>query len=357
MGPLRRPFLEKHVRGGMRAARKRVEQMELDYQPILLEAQITPQQQYSQACANDNITVETWRNIWISQAKENKEILGSFEKHSIGQLFGSNEHKPCILAGSGPSLAYNGELLKERGDLKLVSCLHNFHYFEDRDIPVDYYVTLDAGQIVLEEISEGGRKSPEEYWEKTKDRTLVAYMCSYPELFRKWKGKLYVFACPVPDKKYEEEMEKLEPFYAHLSSGGNVLGACLYFSKAILGSWTSAFVGADFSFSYNNKFHGWESKYDGQLGRYIRATDVFGNSVKTWQSYANFCTWFNYIAGRVPGVYFNCTEGGIFGAYPNGNIIDVKQMRLQEFLNMAHMHNELKDQYLDTTKNQKKILF
>lgn len=341
----------------MKQVVKRKAEMELDYQPIIMEAPVTQESMWKSATSNDNITITTWRQIWIDQAKENKKTLGNFGDYSVGQLFGLNQHKPTIIAGSGPSLVYNGEMLKDRGDVALISCLHNFHYFEDRDIPVDYYVSLDAGSVVLEEIAEGGKHDSEWYWERTKDKTLIAYVSSHPDLFKKWRGKIYVFACPVPDKQYEEEMEKLEPFYAHISTGGNVLGACMYVAKAILGSWVTAFVGADFCFSYNNKFHGWDSKYDAKMGRCIRATDIYGNSVKTWQSYANFATWFNYIAGRVPGIYINCTEGGIFGAYPDGNIFSVKQMRLQEFLNMAYMHNELKEQYLDCTVNQKKILF
>ena len=73
--------------------------------------------------------------------------------------------------------------------------------------------------------------------------------------------------------------------------------------------------------------------------------DVFGNRVKTWKSYYNFKVWFDYIAENVPGTYINCTEGGIFGAYRDGNIKAVKQMPLQTFLNMCFMHYEMEEQF------------
>ena len=36
--------------------------------------------------------------------------------------------------------AHNVQDLKERGGIPLVSCLHNFNFFEDNDIDVDYYI-------------------------------------------------------------------------------------------------------------------------------------------------------------------------------------------------------------------------
>ena len=87
-----------------------------------------------------------------------------------------------MLAGSGPSLVYNGEKLKNRGDMPLISCLHNFHFFEDRDIKVDFYVTLDAGPITITEVSEGGKHDADWYWERTKDCTLVAFIGTHPDL-------------------------------------------------------------------------------------------------------------------------------------------------------------------------------
>src|SRR4029079_16779791 len=110
-------------------------------------------------------------------------------------------------------------------------CLHNYHFFEDQGIEIDYYVSLDAGQVVLEEISDGGKKTPDEYWASTKNKKLCAFVGSNPELFKLWQGEVFLFNAPVPDAKYMEEVEKLEPFNCYISNGGNVLGACLYIAK------------------------------------------------------------------------------------------------------------------------------
>ncbi len=131
----------------------------------------------------------------------------------------------------------------------------------------------------------------------------------------------------------------------------------MYIAKGILGCSTVGFIGADFSFSYKNKFHGWDSSYDSIMGACMRVTDVFGNSVKTWPSYNNFKGWFDWVASTIPGIYVNCTEGGTFGAYKEGNIMAVRQMELKAFLDMINMCEHLRDQCERPGSAERKVLF
>ncbi len=328
-----------------------------EYQSYIDQAPVTQAQLYGQACASDEVTVNAWRDTWIKNAQANHKRFGSFKEHGIGKLWGKHRFSPVILAGAGPSLKENADELLNNPGIPVVSCLHNFHFFEDKGIKVDYYVSLDAGPVTIEEVSEGGTKTAEEYWAITKDRTLLAYISTDPKLLELWQGKVYFFNCPVPDKAVLDAIDELEPFSTMVSTGGNVLGACSYIAKAILGCNPLAFIGADFSFSYLDKFHGWDSKYDASLGGYIKTTDVYGNSVKTWQSYANFKSWFDCIAMRVPGHWINCTEGGTFGSYPQGNIRAVQQMDLKDFLRIYSMCEEIKEQCENTETKIRKILF
>jgi hypothetical protein len=331
--------------------------MDLQYQNYIEQPPLAPKQLWGQACSNDETTIESWRETWIDNIKKNQETHGPWGESSIGQLFNKYKDKPCIIAGSGPSLAYNSHLLKDRGEIPLVSCLHNFHYFADRGIKVDYYVSLDAGPVTVEEVSEGGEKSEEEYWEMTKDNTLLAWIGSHPSLLEKWRGKILFYNCPVPDDTLMKAQDELEIFNVFVSNGGNVLGACLNIVKAFLGCAVTAFVGADFCFGYNNKFHGWDSKYDSKMGYCIDVVDVFGNKMKTWQSYNNFKAWFDNIALTVPGIYINCTEGGTFGAYPQGNIMAVQQTPLAAFLDMFNRNEDMRACCEDPKIDEKKIFF
>lgn len=329
-----------------------------EYQPYIDRAPLAPKALYGQACSNDKVTVDSWRDIWIKNYRLNHAKFGPFIDKGIGKLHGRFRNKPAIVVGSGPSLKLNAKtLLENTGEIPVISCLHNFHFLEDMGVKVDYYVSLDAGPLTIEEVSEGGSKTPDEYWAMTKGKTLLAYVATDPKLLENWQGEVYFFTCPLPDLKILEEFDSVEPFHTFVSTGGNVLGASMYIAKGIFGCNPIALMGADFSFSYLDKFHGWDSKYDQSLGQYLRTTDVYGHSVKTWQSYANFKSWFDWVAESIPGLWINCTEGGTWGAYPGGNIRSVIQLDLKDFLRMQNMCEELREQCENPKTDIKKILF
>lgn len=327
------------------------------YQNLIDGPPARPEQLYSQACSNDKTTIDAWRHTWIGNVKANHEKFGPFKDRGLGKLWGAFQNMPAIVVGSGPSLKRNAHHLKKNKEIPVISCLHNFHFLEDLGVHVDFYVSLDAGEITVGEVSEGGSKSETEYWAMTKGKTLLAFIGSSPRLLEKWQGDIYFFNCPVPDEAYESEVKKIESFNTMVSNGGNVLGACLYIAKGILGCNPIAFMGADFSFGYTHKFHAWDSKYDANIGHCVRLTDVYGNRVLTWQSYANFKAWFDYIVSNVPGLWINVTEGGCLGSYPEGNILQLKYMDLEKFLDMYQMHEHLREQCLSPEKEQKTILF
>jgi hypothetical protein len=329
----------------------------LEYQPVIPGPPVHPKALNQQACSNDSTTIDSWGEIWVSQIKANRELVGDFASRGVGQLFGKFQHKAAIIAGSGPSLKLNGAELKDRKGVPLISCLHNFHFFEDRGITPDFYVSLDAGPVVLEEIAEGGALTQDEYWERTKNHRLVAYVGSHPDLLKKWKGEVYFFNCCLPEGPVRKAADEAAGFYSYLGSGGNVLGACLYLAKAVLGCPVVAFVGADMSFSYDKKFHGWDSKYDADVGHCLRVTDIFGHKRLTWQSYHNFKCWFEYVACSVPGFYVNCTEGGILGAHDQGNIAQFQYMDLCDFLELMSINEHVRQQYENPRQLQELMLF
>lgn len=328
-----------------------------EYQPYIDHAPMSPRAMYQQSTSNDDATVNAWRDTWIKNAAENHKRFGSFSEHGLGKIWGMARNSPAIVVGSGPSLSGNIDGLKANKGITVVSCLHNFHLFHDRGIKADYWVTLDAGPVTIEEVSEGGSKTPEEYWAATEGETLIAYIATDPRLLEKWRGQVLFYTCPVPDKTVLDAQHALEPFHTNVSTGGNVLGAATYIAKAILGANPIIFMGADFAFSYTHQFHGWDSKYDASMGHCLRATDVYGNSVKTWPSYNNFKVWFDWLAQSVPGLYINCTEGGTMGAYPTGNIRAIQQMDLADLLRMYSLCDEVREQCLNPATTERKILF
>jgi hypothetical protein len=335
---------------------KHMVEMDLTYQWYIPQPPVNKTQLYGQACANDGITVRSWVDIWLRQIEENLKY--NFHKNSVISEAKKAYMKPVIIAGSGPSLKKNAHYLRDKQEITLVSCLHNFHYFVDNDIHPEYYLNLDAdSEITIREVTEGGKQDPEYYWDKTKNYTLLTATHCSPELHKKWKGKILWFASVIADPLAMEKAQKMtNDFKVYFQVGGNALGACLYMARAILGGCPIAFVGADFSFSYNKKFHSWDSPYDKQFSGVVPCTDVFGNRVYTWQSYYNFKCWMEYQAmggdGGNPQMFINCTEGGILGAYNDGNMIQIQQMGLEWFIKMYTI-----PKYLDGCIEKRMLLF
>lgn len=336
---------------------KRTATVELELQPYIDSAPLTNKDLYSRSTSSDEITVNTWRKTWIDNTKANHKKFGAFKDKSMAPLYEKYKHKPCIVAGSGPSLKLNVDLLKYRDGIPLVSCLHNFHIMEDNDAAPEYYVSLDAGEVTIEEVSEGGNRSADEYWALTKDRTLLAFMGTSPKLLEKWQGEIMFYACPVPDQEFTKFVEELEVFGQYVSTGGNVLGASTYIAKGYLGCNPIVWIGADFSFGYDSKFHAWDSKYDKDIGQTLKHPDIYGIPVKTWASYFNFKCWFDQVAQTVPGIWMNASERGILGSYLGGNIRAIKQMALADVLAQYKMSSELKVQALTPWELDKRILF
>lgn len=299
----------------------------------------------------DEVTVNSLEKKWIKNSLANSKAY-DIAKNSVMNLYPANLGRPVILAGSGPSLQKNIEGLKGNGkeligrkNIPIVSASHNFRFLEENDImtPDDYYVVLDSCDITIDHIQEG-KNPPEWYWERSAERTLIASNVVDPRLISMWRGKVYWFTTPYSTENMAKEISAQidTSVVPGFNVGGNVMGASLYFAKSILGSSIPVFIGMDLSFSYSHKF------YPDSEGPGFETTaglmpwiDIFGNRVFTQPSYFGFKSWFDYIAcggqGNNQQMWINATEGGILGAYPEGNIVQIRQMSLRDTLNMLNI--------------------
>lgn len=329
--------------------------IDLVYQNLIDGPPAAPQKLYEKACSSDGATVGAWREIWIKNAKLNKEKFGRFADKTIGKLHGINRGKAAIICGSGPSLKQSIEGLRENKQsahpLMVVSCLHNFGYFEDENVHADYYLSLDSGDIIMSDVFEGRKYPQEHYWEASKGKTLLATVMTPPKLFELWQGEIVLFSTMMPDAQLQRDLQAVERFSHYVSCGGNALGGCLYVAKAIFGSETLMICGADFCFDYDNTFHSYKTHYDAP-GGYVMHPDVFGNMRKTWPSYLNFKYWFDWVACTIPGRYINCSEG-LMGAYREGNIQQFQYMSLKQALVAYQMADRI---YLEHRDENKKVI-
>lgn len=318
---------------------RRTLEIDLEYAQIIESPPMTPDQLYKNACMGDEITIKTWKETWIKNYQLAKDRFGTFEGKTIGQLYNANHHKPIICLASGPSLSISMEALRTNqamvNPVPVVSVLHNFALLMDEGIKVDYWITLDAGEIVLDDTTEFGKEKKESYWEKTKGQKLLAVIFSPPKLFDLWQGEVFLFNALVPEQEMREKFDAIERCSHYISSGGNAGGGAFYFAKAILGSNPILFCGYDYCFSHDMKWHPVGSKYDNFNGNGAGVTmkwkNVFGLPIKTWGSYLGFKFWHDQTVMRVPGDYINCSEG-ILGAYDSGIIKHFQYKSLKDAL-------------------------
>lgn len=317
--------------------------IDLVYQPMIDAPPQSMGNLRQQASAGDKLTCDSWRETWIKNFKLAKERFKDLGALSYGRLHGINRHKPAIVIGSGPSLKHAIETLKENKTKKhpilSISALHNFGVLEDNECHADYYLSLDSGGIVIDDVSESRNKDGGFYWEKTKGKKLIAYVASDPRLFDLWQGEIYLFNCLIPDEQIRNEYMQTENFTHYISAGGNAGGACMYTAKAIFGSNEIMYVGMDFCFDYDNTFHSYKTHYD-NMGDIVLVTDVYGNMRKTWPSYLAFKYFLDDVAMKIPGKWTNCSEG-ILGAYLGGNIRHYEYKTLRDALTPYWMSEEV----------------
>ena len=327
---------------------KRTIEMELEYQPMIAGPPMQPEKMYDQACASDDVTINTWRDIWISNYKAAKERFGTFQDKTFGLIGGSNRHQPVICLASGPSLRESFPGLRKNQAMKypilVISALHNFALLKDEGIKVNYWVSMDSGDIVLDDTIEFGSKDQDFYWSQTEGETLLAVIASPPRLFDRWKGKVLLFNSKIGDPVIAKAFNDSERVVHYISSGGNVGGGVSYIGKAVLGSNPVILCGYDFCFSYDQKFHPVKTKYDNfngkGIGQTMDVTDVFENRRRTWPSYWNFKLWQEFIALKVPGIWINCSEG-ILGSYREGNIRQFLYMPLDDAVEQYRISDEV----------------
>lgn len=321
--------------------------IDLLYQPLIDAPPPLPSggnDLYREACAGDKTTVDSWRDTWLKNYKDSKDHFGNFGDKSYGQLYGINRQKPCIVIGSGPSLKDAIPALqanrKALNPVMSISCLHNFGLFEDEGCHADYYLSLDSGGVVIDDISESRNEDGKFYWEKTKGHKLLAYVGSDPRLWELWQGEIYLFSSLIPDIELMKQLKEIEKFTHYISSGGNAGGASFYAAKAVMCSDPIILVGMDCCFNYDNTFHAYSTHYD-TVGNYVPWPDCFGIPRKTWMSYLNFKFWWDDRVMKIPGNYINAS-GGLLGSYQGGNLRHYKYMELSKALTVYEGFDTLK---------------
>lgn len=307
-----------------------------------------------QASGPDGLTCTAFGQLWTDNLLENSKSYDFLQNSAMLEHM-KFMYYPAVVIAAGPSLKKNVHLLKEHNDVVRCSCLHCFAYLMDQGVKVNYWLAIDAQPEMATVIYDGGKKPRAEYQEMMKDQVLICNTCINPKVLSEWKGKVLFFNTMANVPEYQKAAEEKCKDLVTFNQGGSVTGACLYMARAILGCGPIAFVGLDLAYSKAGMYYPWndEMTHQSKIPNATAMTDIYGDRVITDGSWLSFKSWIEFTAcGGSIGAkhnFYNCTEGGILGAHPQGNLRKLMPMDLKQFLDMVdatrHMPEVLKSNF------------
>jgi hypothetical protein len=280
-------------------------------------------------------TVKTFSKQWIENLTENAKMC-DFSKYSIYSLKDKYKGETAYLVGASPSLSKNVKELKKKKGI-IIACGHVLKFLLENGVKPDFVIVLDANEVEGDFLDVG---------DKSKDIKLLADIMVHPKVFKIWKGRIWFFRLmgrwigkrkngkPYGDRTHQK-LWTLSKFNDLLFTNGSVMGGA-YSAAELFGIKRIVFVGMDFSMpmssSYVLRYSGGEED-EGTLEHYDQQVDVDISGRGVWGKGRMFFYkyWFDGMSMIRPKIEFiNATEGGILGAYPEGNLKSIKQMKLSE---------------------------
>jgi hypothetical protein len=275
-------------------------------------------------------TVKSWSKIWVDNLKENIKLC-DFSKYSVYSLKDKFRGETAYLVGASPSLSKNVKELKKKKGI-IITCSHALKYLIKNGIKPDYVVVLDAHEKQVDFLDIG---------DESKDIKLLADIMVHPNIFKVWNGRVWFFRTigEKPKDKIHNALWKLSKFNDLIYTGGNVMSGA-YSIADLLGCKRVVYVGMDFSNSIlSDSFVEYAdgSRDEGtfeHLDSFIHP-DVNGLGVWTKQRMFMYKYWFDWMSLKTDRIeHINATEGGILGAYDEGNLKSIKQMKLKDVKNI-----------------------
>lgn len=254
--------------------------------------------------------------IWIEHLRENRLLFRQSGWAAV-HLQGKEQGKTAIMCGSSPAIQNQVETLKQiQDDPDFVICgiSSNLDFFLKQGIKPKYCITVDADK------STGDDWNPIDM-EETKDTSLIASICAYPPMLKRWQGPLYFLELLTEDKRFERKKRKWygpangvheKAGFPSIMAQFNIMTAVCFL---ILECPIILFVGHELSFKDDeSRYYVDRKDFRDQEKRFPHG-DIYGNKVHTTVGllavkYA--LEGFLELLAKA-GWFFNCTEAGIFG--------------------------------------------
>jgi hypothetical protein len=269
-----------------------------------------------------------YKKQWIENVIANKEMIQEYG-WAAPAFQESHKDKTVVLLGASPAIAKQIDQLRElqhEPDFVFIGITSGLAYLLKNGIRPKYVLIADADPAMVR------------FWEdmdmeQTKDITLLANVCTHPDMLKMWKGDIKFLAIFTVIKKLDKKIAKLlapingcGQFFPALCGQYNTAAA---FAAIVLEAGILIFVGNELSFADPDVPY-YVDRRDIK-DTWIRKPhiDIYGKTVYTNYMFMSLKMALEDFLGKLPMWFFNATEAGIFGVSVRyGNLPWIYQLRL-----------------------------
>jgi len=282
-------------------------------------------------------TGKHYLQLWIDNAKANKSLLKDYG-WACEALQGRYKNRSAILLGASPAIHKQVDQLRElqdSNDFVQIGITSGLEFMVANGIRPKYVMIADADPKMAR------------FWSKmdmneTKDSTLIASVCTHPDMLKKWKGDIKFLCIYTDNKKLNKNLRKwygevngTGAFFHAISSQYNTGAA---FALTVLETPTLIFVGNEAGFK--DMEVGYYPDREDHKDKQRRAAhlDIYGGVYYTNHSLLALKQTLEDFLGKVSGggYFFNATEAGIFGVSKRyGNLPWIQQLTLNMAVEQA----------------------
>lgn len=282
-------------------------------------------------------TGKHYLDLWVSNAKANKSRLKDYG-WACEAFQGKHKGRASVLLGASPAIRNQVDKLRElqhSDDFVFIGITSGLEFMVSNGIRPQYVMIADADPKMAR------------FWEKldpnaTKDSTLIASVCTHPDMLDKWKGDIK-FLCIYTDneklnrnlRKWYGDVNGTGAFFHAISSQYNTGAA---FALTVFETQILIFVGNEAGFKDMEARYYADREDHKDKQRRAAHPDIYGNVYYTNHSLFALKQTLEDFLGKVSayGYFFNATEAGIFGVSRRyGNLPWIQQMTLDMAVKQA----------------------
>lgn len=278
---------------------------------------------------SDN-TGKHYMDLWVANARSNRGIV---KEHgwACPEFQGIHKRQATVLLGASPAINNQLDRLRELQhdtDFAFLGISSGLENMIRNGIRPKYVMIADADPKM------------DRFWSNlemndTKDTTLIASVCTHPNLLKMWKGDIKFLGIYTDDKEFNRKLRK---WYRPLNGNGHFFHAISsqYNTGAAIGvlvfeSPILIFVGNELGFKDREvPYYADRKDYKDNFLRRPHP-DIYGNVYYSTEMLMSLKQTLEDFLGKISGaaLFFNATEAGIFGVSRRyGNLPWILNMKL-----------------------------